>query len=190
MSESKKLVDILAREMSEWPDDSLHAVSQYGGGSLRPEPLRAKVPVTRFSMASDAATVIVTRAEWQAARDALLAAEAAPVWSGEGIPGTGQSCNIRFTDHPGSSPHPVTILSFGRRKVFYRDAQGDEFLHDREYVDYSPIRTPEQIKADEREASISEMVYGDCKIEKGDGDKTAYAICEVLYDAGYRKVDQ
>lgn len=195
MSESKKLVDIFAREMSEWPENDgghgycLHCdefAEVIFGGFAKSLKISA--------MADDYKTARVTRAEWQDARDALLATEAAKVWSGEGIPGAGQSCNIRFTDHLGSSPHPVTILSFGDRKVFYRDAQGDEFLHDREYVAYSPILTPEQIKAYEREQAIKDLYFTinwaddpDIWPRISDARKADYARA---IDAGYAKVDQ
>lgn len=197
MSESKKLVDILARDLVHWHYDA-DKVRQVEDGRLYmyKEGMTIGLSDAFFEVGEEVwnPAGFVSKDQWQAARNALLAAEAVHVWSGEGIPGAGQSCNIRFTDHPGSSPHPVTILAFGERKVFYRDAQGDEFLHDREYVAYSPIRTPEQIKADEREQAIKDLYFTinwaddpDIWPRISNARKADYARA---IDAGYAKVDQ
>lgn len=58
-----------------------------------------------------------------------------------------------------------------------------------EFANLNVIRTPEQIAAEEREKAIAEMVYGGCGCDQGDGTTTAFAICGLLYDAGYRRFE-
>jgi hypothetical protein len=64
-----KLVEILARELRDWP--GVRAISQGAQCFLRDE---ANYPMgMQLELASDWSTAIVTRAEWQAAVDALKA---------------------------------------------------------------------------------------------------------------------
>ncbi len=48
---------------------------------------------------------------------------------------------------------------------------------------FRPIRTPEQIAAEEREKEVGNMVAAQPMIDKS----WARKVCEALYDAGYRK---
>lgn len=52
---------------------------------------------------------------------------------------------------------------------------------------FRPIRTAEQIAAEERDRAINEMVFCACGCEPDGGNTSAFMICGYLYDSGYRK---
>lgn len=65
-----KLVDILARELKEWVSD-WPAMGQAKDGTLHREPFLGGHTSFSLTRASDYVQAIVTRAQWQEARDAL-----------------------------------------------------------------------------------------------------------------------
>lgn len=71
-----KLVEILARELKDWVSD-WPAVGQASDGTLHREPFLGGHTEFSLSRASDYVTSTVTRAEWQAAVDALKAKDIA-----------------------------------------------------------------------------------------------------------------
>lgn len=249
-----KLVEILARELEEWPESAGNICSQDSDREARFE--QTWFDFYLSELADDAAMggdygggVQVTRAEWQAAVDALKAKpeiighwkpkennlhnkpfsvlsrrkseyevgawegekddgsayhvfseywewipvnHAAPEWDGVGLPPVGAVVNIRFQEYTTSSPHPVRILHISERKVFYKyQATGEEFSHLIKELEFSIVRTPEQIEAEEREKAACELY---CTINRRGGalewknqsvgrrDDYFRAI-----DAGYRK---
>lgn len=111
-----------------------------------------------------------------------------PSWNGEGLPPVGTLC-----EHFGTSNHTdwIEVEILGHGHVRHRDvAFFDYLIGTRDYtVSYStannfrPIRTPEQIAAEEREKAIGAMVAVSPLIDKGWSRK----VCGALYDAGYRK---
>lgn len=166
----------------------------------------------KFKMAEDWKTAWVTRVEWQAAVDALnqseldavlakneqLAAarsERIPDWNGEGLPPVGAICEVLWNESRmeylitkvfGVNEHgqPIHRFDEGPKKYQYqadvlRTASGTQV--------FRPIRTAEQVAAEEREKAINEMVFGVCGCEPDGGNTTAFMICGFIYDAGYRK---
>lgn len=110
------------------------------------------------------------------------------VWNGEGLPPVGTVC-----EYNNYEPHPVDVeLKWSRVQIVARHTQGlDDFAvfasvsgyhGSREPKHFRPIRTPEQIAAEERERAIDEMV--ESKIAGG----LAPWVCGEIYDAGYRKL--
>lgn len=108
-----------------------------------------------------------------------------PQWNGEGLPPVG--CMVRVIDS--------VIVRYGANE------EGPVVAHveDCAVVRMSyglgcftpavlqPIRTPEQIAADERDAACEEML----KIARSRRkDPDAFEIIGALYDAGYRKQEQ
>ena len=109
-----------------------------------------------------------------------------PAWTGEGLPPVGTVCEAMLPsmnhqwaeavvvwhhpEHEGSA----VVVHGGGRLTGWSSA-------------FRPIRTPEQIAAEERKQAISEMVYGACECDPGDGTTTAFILCGLIYDAGYRK---
>lgn len=197
-----KLVEILARELKEWPmarGGTYHteAVAQdLDGGLVRLDHLREPHP-TQFNgedwsrgcwtgyayyveLSEDHATAIVTRAEWQAAVDALKAKDVVE-WDGVGLPPVGVSCERRFPDVRGSSWNGCIILAHGARRIFVRDNCGDEWAHNIDEVEFRPFRTPDRIAAYELRAIIESGL---------DGRKTLDQVIEEVIGAGYRKQGQ
>lgn len=111
-------------------------------------------------------------------RDRLIA-RPAESWTGEGLPPVGTVCELYY----GHGEHgTVKILAHAERlgvpvAVYQDDDEFGAFTSEL----FRPIRTPEQIAADAREAEIIEI---ERVAMAGDSHKT---MAEALYDAGYRK---
>ena len=97
-------------------------------------------------------------------------------WQGEGLPPVGQ--DAEFKGHDGQWLPGQYIGQFNGQMVVGCHKTGVVgFLSSEEF---RPIRTPEQIAADERQEAIQQM-------REAAGSSNAYPF-EQLYDAGYRKV--
>lgn len=102
-------------------------------------------------------------------------------WSGEGLPPVGR-CELRLIA-AGSDWHEADI-KFASRNVVVRDWVDEPsvnglctgYVHT---VQFRPLRTPEQIAAEERESFIRDLIQVTC-IRHGEAG--------LIYDAGYRKV--
>ncbi|HCG1294855.1 hypothetical protein [Pseudomonas aeruginosa] len=111
-------------------------------------------------------------------------------WNGQGLPPVGTVCEVLWSESRleylkakvfGVNEHGQPIFRFeeGPKKFEYqadplRTASGTQV--------FRPVRTLEQIAAEEREAGISDMQT----ITDGAGP-TVYAKLSALYDAGYRR---
>lgn len=106
-------------------------------------------------------------------------------WSGEGLPPAGTVCETLYDGNewgkciiiahavlPGDEEVAVFQCGF---KISHSSA-----------VYFRPIRTPEQIAAEERERAINGMVATAELLDKGWCRK----VCESLYEAGYRKIHE
>lgn len=190
-----KLVDILARELAEWPE-GCKFVGQASDGTLHTNNLtdwseRASPRWTeeKYTMAEDWSDAWVSRSEWQAAVDAL---NAPAVWDGEGLPPVGVDCeyrvggatwfecNIRYVTTPYHGC-PVEVVMFpahlkSEQTAVVGDGEGE--------VSFRPIRTADQVAAEEREKAIREIC-----IDAGSPEMTPgqMKVAEKLYQAGYRK---
>ena len=210
-----KLVDILARELKAWPDDLDFAhqdhdgeIRFYGGieGTYRFDFMaKEKAEDRGFSYESRTGSRI-TRAEWQAAVDALnqseldaVLAERIQAWYGEGLPPVGAICKVLWNESRmeylitkvfGVNEHgqPIHRFDEGPKKYQYqadvlRTASGTQV--------FRPIRTAEQVAAEEREAEDNEvmsryMSLSDC--EKGIlGHSPERVIIGLMRVMGYRK---
>ena len=212
-----KLVDILARELTAWPDD-LECAHQDHDGEIRF--YGGKEETIRFDfMAQEKAHdrgvnrksrtgSRITRAEWQAAVDALnqseldavlakneqlaaARAERIQAWNGEGLPPVGAICEVLWNESRveylrtkvfGVNEHgqPIHRFDEGPKKYQYqadvlRTASGTQV--------FRPIRTAEQVAAEEREKEIADMMEvtsdGITCMDRDDA--------LALYKAGYRK---
>lgn len=226
-----KLVDILARELKTWPDNNLVDLSacfvaQDSDGMLVTLDPEEKPNADQFyqgiwarshwtggdlllEVAEDYASAIVTRAEWQAAVDALnadkcdhshgnkigcpecgeLNAPKVVEWDGVGSPQPG--CSIEYSIGDGWYPCEVRYVLNrddcpGIALIAWCEHLGkDQYLsNDRDHR-FRPARTAEQVAAEEREKGIQEIcaTLGWLNI-RSDGSAQEAAI---LYDAGYRK---
>ncbi|WAE51208.1 hypothetical protein [Stutzerimonas frequens] len=107
-------------------------------------------------------------------------------WTGDDLPPVGTVCEFKA----GHSQFPE--LSWTEVRIVSHDSQGGRdfavFASMSGYggccnpADFRPIRTPEQIAAEERESHINGMLCHDAL------GGTRRGLAEALYDAGYRKV--
>lgn len=108
-------------------------------------------------------------------------------WNGEGLPPVGTVCEVQHPDRP-DTWCKCTILVWGSEcAVFSADANYPFAYDGNGYPEsFRPIRTPEQIAAEDRAQAIDEMLKALTLGTQGNmaGDREA---AEILYDAGYRK---
>lgn len=191
-----KLVDILARELKVWPEPKtpLNGGKDYCCQSDETTEVyfgfrRDSVRLSR--RAENTIGVNVTRAEWQAAVDALNAAKVIE-WDGVGLPPVGLDVEIKRGN--------CTWIDGDEWQIGKAATVMASFLNSRDIemasVQFpgghcecilarclSPIRTAKQVAAEEREKAIKEMMMHGVDA----GDSTIEYSCAALYDAGYRK---
>ena len=97
-------------------------------------------------------------------------------WSGEGLPPVGVVCM--------ANGYQVVIVAHHCNGIhaIYAESEVDGLLYYGEPNEFRPIRTPEQIAEDEREAAVAEMLG-----LFGVADSRDTYLMQRLYDAGYRK---
>lgn len=117
----------------------------------------------------------------------LIARPAAPAWSGEGLPPVGTVCECQVRGY--GEWHRATILAHHNGHVWATGDDGKHCFTVPPHGNFRPLRTPEQIAADKRKKAIDEMVYGACGAEPDGANTTAFILCGLLYDAGYRKAE-
>ena len=105
-------------------------------------------------------------------------------WSGEGLPPAGTVCELRNV--AACTDWAQATVVFASRNVVVWDWAGEPAINGlctayAHAVEMRPIRTPEQIAAEEREQAISEMIQFCSELP-------CRQSCADLYDAGYRKV--
>lgn len=196
-----KLVDILARELKVWPDGALYAWQSEFNSEVYFE--GASVDIFHASgNAEDSGTegAEVTRAQWQAAVDALKA-ESRPTesmalhhqevgritrqWNGE-LPPVGLPCQWYSDSQTGWQE--VVVLAYSGESAWIQP-KGKPSIIVGNPANFLPLRTPEQIAKQERSKACDKM-YG-VILDKIPQDRrnNGSDICEALYDAGYRKFE-
>lgn len=104
-----------------------------------------------------------------------------PAWSGEGNPPVGTVCEMTHGNWGHRGWEAVTVKYCSAEYAITTDGRCEQYWHMRN-IHFRPIRTPEQIAADEREAAIKEM---------SETINTPFSFGWVfakLYDAGWRKI--
>jgi len=124
-------------------------------------------------------------------------------WDGEGLPPVGTVCEIslkssidkhavdieRYKSHAGKKVEIVAHhdIGGGCRAAVYAYSNDFAFeYHSLIEGHFRPIRTAEQIEADEREEAAIELAY----VATGHRDRSKdcwISLAKVIYDAGYRK---
>lgn len=195
-----KLVDILARELKVWPE-GVRVITQQQSGYLFDE---ANYPLDILvSESEDCFSATVPSAQWQAAVDALKAekvpsaktqvaleearmirSEQVVEWNGEGLPPVGTVCEFSCTPIDWVECTIYGISTFQGQSLLTVVFGGAICATSADLI--RPIRTPEQIAAEEREVAINAMI-------DTLGHPTAILMREsilgALYDAGYRKLE-
>ena len=105
-------------------------------------------------------------------------------WTGEGLPPVGTVCEWNPNQ---DGLVEVEILGHDGEETWFRRAGESISETCMRMAFFRPIRTAEQIAAEERKTAIEEMVYGACGCEPGGGNTSPFLICGLLYDYGYRK---
>jgi len=108
-----------------------------------------------------------------------LIARPSPAWSGEGLPPAGVVCEAFYMGQPQGV---VSVRYSGQCMILWSEDRKSEQCGQADDYLFKPIRTSEQIAADEREAAVAEMLglFG------GTDSRDTY-LMQRLYDAGYRK---
>lgn len=109
-----------------------------------------------------------------------------PEWSGEGLPPVGTMCEIR--SHKLNEFSPATI-KFASRNVVVWDWEAEPALNGlctayAHAIEIRPIRTAEQIAAEERKAEISALE--DLIVNHWES-LNVHDLATTIYDAKYRK---
>ncbi len=116
---------------------------------------------------------------------AVLRPAAAPAWNGEGLPPVGTTCELRSR---GGGWGEAEIRYHGRGLCVWLWVRHDGNTDQIEYADspdrleFRPIRTAEQVAAEERKKGVEEM------LNHSPVGRSMFAkdFCEALYDAGAR----
>lgn len=159
-----KLVDILARELKVWPNDEYESIGQANDGALHKSPnwdAGCGWSKEKYTMAEDWSRVHVTRAQWQAAVDALKA-EKVVIPSDEAIEAWLDGLVVSYGLDAAQTCREI-INDARRKKV-----------------------EAEQIAAKFRQRAINQIC-----IDAGSQEMTPgqLNVAARLYDAGYRKFE-
>jgi hypothetical protein len=118
------------------------------------------------------------------AKDLLGAIPIDTPWTGEGLPPVGTVCMTMSSGRE----RRIKVLGIGKTRLLGEDVEtGEEFGFLMINRTFYPIRTPEQIAAEEREAEIGEMSRVIREQIKHYSGQDAADYSAALYDAGYRK---
>ena len=121
---------------------------------------------------------------WNDRKHDCIQRPTAPSWSGEGLPPVGVVCDVKQMARGAEREwFKAKVLFSSPYTVVLDDYQDGEFVSHPCTLQFRPIRTPEQIAADEREAAIDAMLAA----TPAPGSDISLRVCEQLYDAGYRK---
>jgi len=173
-----KLIDILVLELPKrggWNDDAWMVVQDCDGqfkgvekgfaAAMAPNGVWHRsggdcVFIHTVPLADDYKTAMVTREEYEAA----LAASKVPVWSGEGLPPVGASCEWYDRNTKTWSPVKVVYSSEWVVVVSGADSNGDvvelgiEVFMDAERCKFRPIRTEAERKREETVNAIQQKL--------------------------------
>ncbi|HBN9476826.1 TPA: hypothetical protein L3869_001512 [Pseudomonas aeruginosa] len=115
-------------------------------------------------------------------------------WDGKGFPPIGIEAEAIW-DGADIAYFRAKILAHDEGRVVFRWCEGKRKGQYGSYAvlkfgslpAFRPLRTPEQIAAEEREKAIDAMLDLDPPLENGLGLTSRRQFCETLYDAGYRR---
>ena len=114
-----------------------------------------------------------------------------PAWSRDGLPPVGARCEAAIP-HTSGPDNERSFIWIEGSVIAYYEIKGktyawfaeDDGFYPPNVLEFRPIRTPEQIAADEREVAIRLMM----RAIHGAGSLSLIQA-EKLYDAGYRKAE-
>ncbi|HHZ8769584.1 TPA: hypothetical protein ACWL5R_002473 [Pseudomonas aeruginosa] len=140
-----------------------------------------------------------TSCDVSAEREATFEARPQEAWDGQGLPPVGTVCEYRCPDNS-CEPKDWTVVHVlahanhgsDTAMLLAEDVSGEPgTMYGRIWIPRTcrPLRTPEQIAAEEREQAVQEMLALDEYPHGQDrgGMMSRADFCRVLYDAGYRR---
>lgn len=105
-------------------------------------------------------------------------------WSGEGLPPVGAVCECQMRGY-GDVWQKVIVLAHHNGHAWVTGDDSKHCFTVPPHGKFRPIKTPEQVAAEERESTVNDM----CHIaQKGSGFGVNRADMYAIYDAGYRWV--
>lgn len=126
-----------------------------------------------------------------AEREATFEARPQEAWDGKGLPPVGTTCIVEphntLWGFSSTSGHERKILAYHTDYVWL--GNGDTPLETTriDKVYFRPIRTPEQIAAEERRNSILHLAN---LLIDSRGQCNEYSQAEAIFDAGYRRQEE
>lgn len=111
-----------------------------------------------------------------------------PSWSGEGLPPVGVVCEMRHESWQSNNWSKVTVKYASTEYFITEDGAGEQHWHAHS-VTFRPIRTQEQIAADERESqivAIHDAIVTSVKVTLGQCDSWR-KVAEMVYSAGFKR---
>ncbi|HCE7949375.1 hypothetical protein [Pseudomonas aeruginosa] len=114
-----------------------------------------------------------TSCDVSAEREATFEARPQEAWDGQGLPPVGTNCEYRSSD----GWLQCEVVAHRNNAAVVLDHHYEADFVPRQ--DLRPIRTPEQIAAEEREKAIEEMCFAE--------ETLTVKQAKALYDAGYRR---
>ncbi|HBO6815973.1 TPA: hypothetical protein L4857_005817 [Pseudomonas aeruginosa] len=121
-----------------------------------------------------------------AEREATFEAKPQDPWNGQGLPPVGTVCIVEphntMWGFSSTSGYERKILAYYGEYVWLGHAETPLETTRIDKVDFRPIRTPEQIAAEEREKAIEEMCFAE--------ETLTVKQAKALYDAGYRRQEE
>lgn len=108
-------------------------------------------------------------------------------WRGpeDGLPPVGLEIEVLNSGFANAAWEKCTILFIGKHVILYDSESCYERTGRIENLKFRPVRTPEQIAADERQTAIDQMLSD---AQRPGNHMMSRFHAEDLYDAGYRRV--
>lgn len=120
-----------------------------------------------------------------------------PKWNGEGLPPVGVRCEAAIP-HTSGTDNDRSFIWIEGSVIAYYEIKGktyawfaeDDGFYPPNVLEFRPIRTPEQIAAEEREKAVDALCYEIITHYGYPKNAESYrALATKLHDAGYRKTE-
>lgn len=123
---------------------------------------------------------VQAKADDEADLNECIGQDAAPVWSGEGLPPVGCECEYTKESLPGDEWTQCTVDYVGSSFVVYRDCYGVELTGIIGDIKFRPIRSEADEKRDDRASAIDGFISGFRGQKTGSNKELAYALTDYL----------
>jgi len=114
-------------------------------------------------------------------------------WASSGLPPVGVECEALWSSTPNEVWLPAKVLAHDEGMVVFRWKAGErkgEYSNYSQTYNFRPIRTPEQIPAEEREKAIEALAVELAGHWSSEAVSLQRETAAYLHDIGYRRVEQ